>query len=166
MSLTTAHHILTTAGSSTYRVNMSTIQCLMISGRYRTEALCSHWSKSGSKFCTAPSCKGLNIVEDLDHILAFCGNLESTRQKLTEFTSNYIKKLGHPIVTEIVIKYCVSTNSLFCQFLVDCTSIPEVISATQIYGPDVQKSLLHITRVWCYCIHRDRLRTLGRWKKF
>ena len=166
MSLTTTHPVITTAGSSPYRVNMSTVQCLMMSGRYRSEALCSHWSQSGSKACTAPSCQGLGITEDLSHILAFCGSLNPTRNKLADFTVNFLRKLNHPAASKLIQIFCLPSNPSFCQFLVDCSSIPEVISAFQEFGPEVHQHLFHVTRVWCYCLHRDRLRRLGRWRKF
>ena len=143
---------------------MSRIQCLVISGRYRTQALCSHWSPSGSKACLAPSCQGSGIVETLEHILAHCGSLDSTRHKLTKFTNDYLIKVNQPEVTNLVRRFCVITNPFFSQFLIDCTVLPDVISTSQSMGPMIMHHILHITRVWCYSLHRDRLRLLGRWK--
>ena len=87
LSLTTPHPILSSAGSSPYFVTMANVQTVMLSGRYRTEALASHWSESGSKFCQTPQCKDLNLVEDLTHILAVCGALNHTRSKLRNVTN-------------------------------------------------------------------------------
>ena len=165
MSLTSPHSILTTAGSSPYRVNMSTVQCHMISGRFRTEALCSHWSLSNSKECTAPSCQGFDITEDLSHILAYCSSLTPTRQRLAKFTHEFCSKLANPEIRDLIITYSEPSHPSFCQFLVDCSSIPEVISSSQVHGQDVLLHSLHVSRVWCYCINRDRLRRLGRWMK-
>ena len=65
MSLTSPHPILTTAGSNSYQTAMSTVQALMLSGRYRTELLCSKWSPQSSGSCLTPTCKGLGIPENL-----------------------------------------------------------------------------------------------------
>ena len=42
MSLTSSHPMFTTAGSSPAKVAMALVQSVMLSGRYRTEGLCSH----------------------------------------------------------------------------------------------------------------------------
>ena len=93
MSLTSPHPIWTSAGSSPYHVTMSTVQADMISGRYRTELLCKHWSSNKNGFCQLPSCQGLQIPEDLDHILAGCGSLQPTRLNLLDFTYKYCQGL-------------------------------------------------------------------------
>ena len=82
MSLSSPHPIWTTAGPSPYQVCMSTIQAIMLSGRYRTELLCSHWSQNKSGYCIAPSCKSQGKVVYLHHILASFRSLDPTRQKL------------------------------------------------------------------------------------
>ena len=161
MSLRSPHPIWTTAGSSSYQVAMSTVQGLMISGRYRTEQLCRHWSANKKGFCLAPSCIGLELVEDLPHILIQCASLEPTRQQLLSFTVNYSQscEILQPILRILYLR----THSSFCQFLIDCSVLPTVIAATQQYGPDVLHHLFRITRTWCFCLHKARLKILGRW---
>ena len=161
MSVCSPHPIWTTAGSSSYQVAMSTVQGLMISGRYRTEQLCRHWSANKKGFCQAPSCIGLELVEDLQHILLKCASLEPTRQKMLSFTSSYSQpfEILQPILSIIYLR----KQSSFCQFLIDCSVLPAVITATQQYGPDTLHHLFRITRTWCYCLHKARLKILGRW---
>ena len=54
----------------------------------------------------------------------------------------------------------------FVQFILDCSTLPKVIEATQTLGPDVLFHLFHISRTWCYTLHRERLKAFGRWRKF
>ena len=167
LSLKSPHPIMTSAGSSPYFVNMAKVQLIMISGRYRTEALASHWSPSGSKNCQTPQCIGLGKVEDLRHILAECESLDATRNRLSDFTGKYSDKIDVPEIRRIIETYCSSQHPDFCQFLVDCSVLPVVIRAAQEFGSKlVHEHLFRITRTWCYCLHRDRLRILGRWKHY
>ena len=166
-SLTSPHPILTSAGSSPYFVTMANVQLTMISGRYRTEALASHWSLSGSKYCQTPHCTDLGTVEDLRHILAECGALQSTRKNLSDFTAKYCSKIDVPEIVRIILTHCSVQHPQFCQFLVDCSVLPAVIRAAQEFGSKlVHEHLFRVTRTWCYCLHRDRLRILGRWKHY
>ena len=164
MSLTSPHPIWTTAGSSPYQVSMSTIQGVMLSGRYRTEELCCHFTKDKTRFCQTPNCRGLSYVEDLQHILADCQALEETRTRLRAFTASYCQSL--PDIRPLVNGFTSPSSPSFCQFLLDCSVLPEVISATQTSGPELLQHLFRITRTWCYCLHRTRLRILGRWHRF
>ena len=146
---------------------MANVQTVMLSGRYRTEALASHWSETGSKFCQTPHCKDQNLVEDLTHILAICGALDQTRSKLRDFTKKYCSKIESPDIKQIVEEYCTMNHPQFCQFLVDCSVLPLVITAVQVFGEKtVHEDLFRITRTWCYTLHRDRLKILGRWKHY
>ena len=51
MSLSSPHPLWSTAGSSPSKVAMATIQAQMLSGRYRSQKLCRHWSIHSSGFC-------------------------------------------------------------------------------------------------------------------
>ena len=51
----------------------------------------------------------------------------------------------------------------FCNFLLDCSTLPEVISAAQTHGPIVHEHFYNVTRTWIFVLHRERLRMLGRW---
>ena len=164
MSLTKPHPIWTTAGPSSYQVTMSTVQARMVSGRYRTELLCSHWSTNKMGFCQAPSCKHLQIPETLEHILARCGSLDPTRKKLLNFTQKLSESM--PALKHITNILWTPSHPAFCQLLVDCSVMHSVISANQQLGPSVHQHLFRISRTWCYCLHKARLQLLGRWKHF
>ena len=162
MSLTSPHPIWKTAGSSPTKVLMASVQSLMVSGRYRTQGLCSHWSNNTSGICKPSHSCG--VFENLSHILQDCVAVCHTCTKLRSFTDSYCA--DKPVVQLIVQLYCTPGEPKFCQFLVDCSVLPEVVSAVQQYGQDILTQLYDISRIWCYALHRDRLKILGRWPDF
>ena len=165
MSLKCPHPIWSTVGSSPAKVCMATIQAQMLSGRYRTQRLCSLWSLHTSEFCLlSPSCS--NIPENIKHILSHCEALQPVREKLQKFAMNYA--MNYEQIRPIVAKYCHPSHPQFCQFLLDCSVLQDVIVAVQIneHGGDVLKQLFHITRTFVYNIHKTRMKLLGRWNPF
>ena len=161
MSLTRAHPLWTTAGSSPTKIVMATVQAKFLSGRYRTQALCSHWSGVTATCKLSLTC---NTAEDIPHILKHCVALEQTRTRLTVFTRSYCT--SRPVISCLVERYCEVNCSLYVQFLLDCSVLPDVIAAVQVHGQGILTDLFNITRMWVYCLHRDRLKCLGRWRNF
>ena len=161
MSLSSPHPLWLSARSSPYEVSKAKVQAQMLSGRYRTELLCSHWSDNVNGWCLAPACKGLMIREDIEHILVECRSLDVTREILQLFTTRF--SISNPILHPILSKYLDPSNPLHCQFLLDCSCLPEVIFISQLYGDTLLHKLLYVTRTWCYSLHRARARLLGRW---
>ena len=161
MSLSKPHPLFTTAGSSPYEVTKSGVQALFLSGRYRTELLSRYWSSNPEGFCLCPSCDGHQVKEDIEHILLYCPSLSPSRQRLYNFTSSYARSV--PAICETILTLSRPTHPLFSQFLLDCSVIPCVISLVQQLGDDVLHHMFKISRTWCYSLHRERLRILGRW---
>ena len=161
MSLSKPHPIFMSAGSSPYEVVKAGVQATILSGRYKTERLCRHWSENKEGFCILPSCLGKQLLEDERHILLDCGSLVSTRIRLSQFTINHTKKF--PVIKDILLNFTNPENPRYCQFLIDCSSIPEVITLSQKYGHSILNQLFKVTRTWCYSLHRERLKVLGRW---
>ena len=165
MSLTVTHPMFSTAGAFPRKVSMATVQAVMISGRYRCDALLQHWSQKVSGVCTQPSCTGSFIVDDIEHILRVCPSLQPMRQKLEKFTHGYLvnNQLPDDIIS-LVKSHCTPIYPDFCRFLIDCSSLPSVIRAEQIFGIDVLHHIFTITRTWIYTLHRERLKLRGEWK--
>ena len=160
MSLTAPHPLWSTCGSSPTKIAMATVQAQMISGRYKSESLCKHWSKNKEGFCLlSPNC--VNTVEDVPHILSSCSGLSDQRRKLFSFTSSYAASV--PAIMDLILALCLPSNPSFVQFLLDCSCLPEVILATQQHGKEVLRDLFLITRLWVYTLHRERMKLLGRW---
>ena len=165
MSLTTPHPMWTTAGSSPANVAMATVQAVMASGRYRTEALCRHWSSQSKGVCLiSQACN--NTLEDITHILQICPALSCFREKLARFTQEYLEKIENPDIQAILTTHCNVSHPLFRDFLLDCSSLPQVIRCVQLHGHDVLHHLFRVTRTWIYVLHRERLKILGRWNKY
>ena len=93
---------LDNAGSSPTQVSMSSVQSLMLSGRYRTEGLCSHWSSNPNGYCRSSS--ACNTFKDINHILQHCRALAGTRERLSAFTSSYCE--DKPEVKFLVDTFC------------------------------------------------------------
>ena len=164
MSLCKPHPVWSTAGNCPRKVSKATIQALMISGRYRTDDLVSRWSSKVTGYCTLSSqCSGNLQREDIRHILQHCVALSDTRDMMLHFThlslSQYI-----PDVQHILQEFCDPSCDQFCDFLLDCSSIPAVITASQNNGPYILQSLFDVTRNWVYALHRQRLKLRGQWK--
>ena len=161
MSFTTPHPIWSSAGSSPAKVTMASVQARMLSGRYRTEALCSNWKINCTGLCLlSQSCS--SSVEDLEHILSHCTALDPTRTKLMDFTLHYCRDVTD--LSNLILSFLNVTNKHFCQFLLDCSTLPEVVNAAQLLGAKyVHQHLFNITRTWIYSLHKERLKLLGRW---
>ena len=92
MSLTSCHPIFASAGSSPSKVAMATVQATMISGRYRTEALCSHWTNRSGKCLLSEGC--MDQLEDISHIITQCCALNPSRERLMDYTRKYSARLS------------------------------------------------------------------------
>ena len=63
----------------------------------------------------------------------------------------------------LVLEACSSTIKHLLQFILDCSTLPTVINSRQGHGEEVINELFRLTRTWCFVIHRDRMKMLGRW---
>ena len=151
------HPILWTAGPNPYEVSKAIIQCRMLSGRYRTELLSSHWSSNRLGYCLNSECS--EVPETLEHILLWCPSYHEKRVKLRALSLANTDST----VDQFVSKVLDGTPSLFLQFLLDASVFPEVICLVQMYGDQPLKTLFHITRTWCFTIHKERASILQRW---
>ena len=161
MSLLKPHPIFPSAGSSPSKVSMSLIQAKMLSGRYRCEALLKHWKPTSNGKCKLS--RLCDSEEDVQHILQHCIALEPTRRKLQAFTEAKLESFPSEL-QNIIKSYCVPTAMQFCDFLLDCSVLPLVISTAQALGDDVLHPLFNLAGTWVYSLHRERLKLLGTWK--
>ena len=81
------------------------------------------------------------------------------REKLTIF---WLEN-GNEIAQKLAKEALNSNQDYLLQFILDCSVLPSVISATQQHGYVVLEELFHLTRTWCFVMHRQRMRMLGRW---
>ena len=127
----------------------------MLSGRYRTAMLTRHWSGSRSGTCSAPGCMQ---PENLEHILLCCAYYEQIRIKLRRLWTSS----KEPSVYDLLRQTLAGPSHQLVQFILDPSTHPMVITLTQKMGPEPLMLVSHLTRTWCFSIHRERLKMLGR----
>ena len=159
MSLATPHPLWTTAGCSQYETFKATIQARMLSGRFRTQKLASHWSDNPEGLCLVPGCTG--SVEELEHILFDCKALEPARARLR--SSWHQKAFATSFLYQLILTILATPKLEFCHFVLDPSSHPQTIIAEQIHGRRVHTELFYLTRNWCYVMHKERLKAMGLW---
>ena len=89
--------------------------------------------------------------------------LIEARLKLMDFTLKYCSSLP-PEMSSLIFKFTSPTHPSFCKFLLDCSTLPEVVSLVQSLGKDSINPFFDVTRMWVYVLHRERLKRLHRWK--
>ena len=97
--------------------------------------------------------------ETLEHSLLHCPQYCSTRTVLSKMW----RSSANEISRELALSALTKQPQYIMQFLLDPSVIPEVIVATQDDGVEVLNYIFHLTRTWCFSIHRERLKSLGRW---
>ena len=163
MSLTKPHPIWSSCGSNPFECHKAVTVARMLSGRYLTDNLQRHWTPDNKEgFCLLPACQGQNSksLGTLEHLLLFCPALSHTRVKLLDLLLKI--SVEHQALTTILSNAFTKPNhSTLLQLLLDCTSMPDVIHATQFSGDDLQNRLLYLGRTWCYAIHRERMKQMN-----
>ena len=157
MSLKTPHPIWKTAKENPHEVNKARIQAILLSGRYRLRSLTKHWTNDGSS-CPFPSCSRSSPEESIEHFLIFCPGLAETRDNLFLQWTMIAEK--YPILSDVINNAIHGPPDFRCQFILDCSVLPDTISLVQLYGEDVLHKLFHLTRTFCYVLHRARDRIL------
>ena len=159
MSLVIPHPIWTTCGSNPYEVNKATVQARMLSGRYVTDQLSRPWKANSRGICTIPTCSGSDIGS-LEHLLLFCPGLSDDRARILNLFTTVAAE-AHELFFIIDSFLNSDTTDTRMQFLLDCSTLPEVIRLRQSTGDSLLARLFFLTRTWCYTIHRSRMTKLG-----
>ena len=158
-SLKSPHPVWKSAGSNPYESSKSSVLAQMISGRYRTEVLCKHWSDNRAGFCLAPTC--CDIPGTLEHLLIECPALETTRKRLQLMWLS--RSSQFPPLHHFIANLLTSPSPVQVQFILDPTTFPEMIHYHQYYGQPLIDHLLYLVRTFAYNIHRQKLILIGRW---
>ena len=132
----------------------------MISGRYRSEDLCKHWSGSNKLgFCLANTCS--EVIGDLNHILIVCPALQDVRDR---FTKLWLERSSQsPALYQLIRMVLASPPSVQVQFILDPTCFNGMGMLVEIYGQPILDHVLYLTRTYAYYMHREKLKMLGRW---
>ena len=158
MSLLKPHPLWTTCKSNPFEVNKSVVVARLLSGRYRSDWHCRHWSLTNKEgHCLL--CPGENLPGDIEHLLVNCKALEDKRQLLYNFwTQHSEENLG---LRNLINSMRASSTTMFVQFLLDPSVVPQVISGCQKEAFKIDE-VFHLTRTFCYGLHRRRLQLIGR----
>ena len=160
-SLCHPHRIWTSAGHKPYEVSKARIQLLFLSNQYPCGARTRHWSQDNPQgLCSYPTCRALNMVETPEHMLLVCPAFNSTRERLLSICLKQRNPVSYNIITNYLFLH---QSSKLLRILLDCSTAPEVILAAQTFGNSVYDDLFYIGRTWCFSIHREHLKMLGRW---
>ena len=159
MSLQSPHPLWTSCGSNPYEICKAVIQAKMLSGRYRTDQLLRHFSDNDGS-CSL--CKNEDTTGSIEHLLTQCPVLTDTRNGIWE---NLSKNTHISEITKSLIHFYFRGSEINkIQLILDPTVLPKVISTKQVKGPHIYNEILHFSRLWCYSIHKKRLKLLGRLK--
>ena len=161
MSLTSPHRIWTTAGHKSYEVAKARVQLLFLSSQYRCNKLTRHWSSENPEgFCSFGLCAEKRLVESPEHVLLNCPAYTHTRQNMISLCMKTQDPVSHSLVTSFLLS---SSTQKMMQFLLDCSVLPEVIRGAQLHGEQIYSDIFYLSRTWCFAIHRERMKRLGRW---
>ena len=85
-------------------------------------------------------------------------------QERTWFHYADCRSLTNPVAASIVaaILECNSSEKIM-QFILDCSPLPEVILFAQQFGENIYCDLFYASRNWCFAIHREHYKRLGKW---
>ena len=159
MSLSKPHPIWTSAGSP-FEVSKAVISARMLSGRYRTDQLTRHWSRTNPEgTCRLPGCDG-STLGSLEHILLHCPALAHTRAKLISHWSNFL--VPRPWLLPVISQYTLNGDHLQLQLLLDASCLPLVISSSTT-NPNILPSCLYLARTWNFSIHLTREKLMRQW---
>ena len=166
MSLTRTHPLYLTCKSSPHEVSKAIIQARYLSGRARLENVTKYWDPTNREgYCLL--CKHSVLVpklQSLAHLLlpGGCESLCEARLFMFSFINSYL--VPRPYLLPL-LKECLGDDEHFVQFMLDCSTMPLVISFIQERGECCLDDLFYISRTYIFKLHSVRKRMLlDLWK--
>ena len=139
MSLTSTHPLFR-AARSPFEVRKAVVTARMLTGRYRTDQLARHWSKTNPQgLCELPGCDGQSLGS-LEHILLYCKALTQTRSAMVCHWQLFMSHRSYmiPLILELTSK-----EETFMQLLLDPSCLPSVIKANSSHS-DILQSCFYL----------------------
>ena len=149
-----------TAGSNSFECSKSLVVAKMISGRYRSDYLCRHWTPSNRRgFCLADTCQA--VEGDVTHMLIICPALQPTRDRLVKFWRD--RALPYNELAKIISEILSSPPQAQTQFILDPCLVPAILALCNQHGKELFDHVYYLTRTYAYYMHRAKMISLGRW---
>ena len=158
-SVGSPHPVWTTSASSSFECRKASIHARMMSGRFRTEYMCRHWSKNKMGFCLAETCE--QKIGDLEHLLLHCPALSALRERLWDMLFEH--SVQYPALYHFLLQLENFPPNLKMQFLIDPTAFHEVVEFFQIIGQQAINHVFYLIRTYNYYIYRQMQILLGYW---
>ena len=150
-SLTRAHYMWSTSASNPFECSKSTVLARMLSGRFRTEALCKHWSSNKMGFCRAPTCR--ETPGTLEHLLVTCPALDNTRERLYHMWLQ--RTVMFPSLHSTIREILDSDESTKTQFILEPLAFPQIAQDFNNHGQRFIDQLSYLTRTFAFYIDRE-----------
>ena len=134
MSLSSPHPLFE-AAKSPFEVRKVVVAARLLSGRYRTDHLARHRSKTNPLgLCLLPGCTGQS-KGSLEHILLYCNALGETRASMMSHWYKFLSDRPYlfPLILDLT-----RTEATFMQLPLDPSCIPSVISANTLHADTMQ----------------------------
>ena len=158
-SLNSPHPIWKTATSSSFECRKAGTLAKMMSGRFRSEYLCRHWSKNKQGYCLAETCD--QTVGDLEHLLLHCQALSPVRERL--WCMMFEHSVGYPALYDFLLRLEKSPPHVKMQFILDPTAFLEILEIWDLFGQQAVDHVYYLTRTYAYYLYRQKQILLGHW---
>jgi hypothetical protein len=158
-SLSSPHPIWTASGSNSFECRKSEILVRMVSGRFRSEYLCRHWSDNRLGHCQADTCVG--VAGDLEHLLVHCPALAQDRKRLWEMF--FIKSVQFPALFHFLQDIEKSGPTIRLKFLLDPLAFSEILNLWSLFGQNLIDHIYYLIRTYAYYLHRRKQILIGNW---
>ena len=99
-------------------------------------------------------------METLEHLLVFCPHYREARETLTRLWTSTLD----PAILVLVLSILTGPPSELIQFILDPSFHPVFRDLTDKLGPAPLFTIFYLTRSWCYSLHKERAKLLGRFQ--
>ena len=140
-----------TAAHNPYECSKSTVLARMASGRFRTEALCRHWSTNKNGYCRAPTCH--QVYGTLEHLLVGCPALNCVRERLYYMWLE--KSVMFPPLHFQIREILASSEQEKVQFILEPLAFTLLASCSKNHGTRFIQQLSYLTRTFAYYIDKE-----------
>ena len=160
MSLSKTHPIYTSCGNNPYEVLKASTQARYLSGRAKTESLARHWDPSNKEGHCRLCWDYQPTLGTIEHLLlpGGCPALADARLLMLSLFNAYM--VNRPYLLPLLRSCWNICDELTMQFLLDCSTIPIVISETQNNNLPIMSDIFYLTRTYCFKIFSTRRRLL------